>query len=930
MTISGTSDALSKSSNFDFRFKFWVGPEYRDVWADEVIAGAWGSASGYDFTDWSVPSWVSTAGMFTEFTSKITGMEVSNRQQGAIGKWTVTLSGNSYDSLLLANERTVVCTAQVARRVNGAFLWSSEGLFLIGSITGFAPEASYAINGAFKLTVTGISHYMDVKDLPPQSWGKSNIAEGKTCAWRTTLLDASQLDNKGEFVGSQISLVADNAVDGVIYGAPACSSTPPLNEQYTRNLNNTRGFIRELYLWPPAGYGPQYQWISVSANVRTMLTYGKGEFHGDVGHDENQTCFYHTYTPYPQGNGGSLDEVGIFCYNRTCVEELFDISGAAWVVEWGKEMPGYYINPNQDFVIVNSGEVHNPICDYVKWSTTNPSWTITDNDIANFVECGGSWTGVASHWTGNCLNPSTISPGQSLARKKYANSVWTLDGDTNTPGDWMFNSVPMPLAFADKKDPQWAVLDLGEMNCKLAANFTTGTYPATMQLDTAFGLSGSGKVIIGQRILNYDTRTNTSLHITGGEAGTYTLTANSPVYQYDNVTSTAKRGYRISHIRFWRKPGLSHIKVAELHASGLTGSLRTPSYAANPQDQDPWWLDWGALGHYKNGLTLNPPQTVVETGLVEVALPYEAANPEKNRFTQIMLNVFAMHGNNRAVSDPLYVAPDGYFLLNEIEVYVDETTDGSARTITESTAGNIIKSTLVNELGVPAAKVYVSPYATATFRNQITARSKHTSVLSEIAASYGLSVTEALDGTIHVTPDPWWPAQSYAYSQGTEFSFSRSTLSQLSENAGPARAVAQAKIEARDPEGKFSFIGTYPATPGDYGDIVSGDATYICASKEVADKIAEAVYRRADSNITIQAATIAPAPWLRPNMLISLDWPYEDSAVRHSLWIITSVDHTIVMGNVANGDVGSKDWATTFTARAFTYSGALPRPEKPK
>ena len=930
--MHATSIALASAHAFDFKARFYFGGDFVDLWNSGCT---WGSAAGMDFNDWAKPSMLTDQNLavqyqFTELTSKITDLSIGHQGTTSLAKWSVTLSGHGYDSVLMARNKTVACTLQMR---NGT-TWTSEGLGFIGCIVGFQPQASFNINGAFKLIVEGVGHFMEMKQLPPQSWGKINLAEGKNCVWSSTLSEPSQLVGIGEFVGTQVTLGPENAVDGVVYGPPAVSANPPSHDTY--QTFNEAPRIREVYLWPPTGFGPEYQWFAVSADVTRILTNGKGYFQSQVGRDKYgnpESCYYHTFTPWPAGPGGPTDEIGIFCYNRTCVEELFDISGAAWVVEWGKSMPGYFLNPNQDYIIAVGSQqpgkagtgptIHEPIDDFVIWSTNSAWWP---TEPVDYHGCSDSYIPTRDCWIGNPFNPSTLSAGKSLARKYWDGAKWVLGKDTDNVTDWSVNALPLPLGVPRNLSYECATLDIGAVDCKLDLSFTPGGYPKTMTLDTTFGLSDSGSVQVSTSVFTYDSRTNTTLNITGGPSSGSAIGAGNQVYQYDTVANVIRRGHRISHIRFWRKPGLTHLAFAELHASYLTGNLRLPQPTDPiPPDGtvDPWWLDWGAIGDPKWGITIAPPRSVVTSGLVEVGIPCLADNPEKNRYTQLFLRCWHMQGNGRAATDPLYTADGGYFMLNEIEVFSEQMTN-PFETFTGSTAGEVIKRLIARELGYPRDKIVVSSEVPSQFKSQTTVKTKCSNILSELAQSYGLVIYEALDGTIHIEVDPWWPTTRTPTSIAATFAFDRNMLAFIEERADGLHAIAQAKITARDPEGKFTFTGLYPKREGTFGDIVGGEGVYIASNQTWADKIAEAIYKRNDNNIFLDVTAIGPLHWLRPYMIVTVDWPYEDGAARHPTWIVTNVNHGINFGNALEGQVSAKDWTTGFTLQAFTYSGGRP------
>ena len=923
---------------FDFKLRFYVGTDsYPELWA---TGQSWGSPTGYDMADWPVPSFVTSptvvydpniyglaTGAYTEVTSRITGITISEQVTGAFAPWTVTLEAYNFDPALFRRECVFVCTMQVGYDYLGTYTWTPWGIGFIGAIKSFEPSATHEFNGPFKFIVSGVGHFMDLKQLAPRNWGKRNIAQGRTATLSTTLIDPTPLYNKGEFVGTQVVLSASNLTDGVLYGPPAASAIPPT----TANMQvtwPTKAFIRELYLWPPSGYGQEYQWISVSADVYKILTLGAGVFRGDVGDDQNRSCFFHTLTPYPGSPGGARNEIGIFCYSQTCVEELFDMSGASWVVEWGATY-NHFISATQDYVIAVGGAqvsggvsptMHNPIDDTVIWST-NRSWFPTD-PLDPKSECLDNYTPIRNCWTGATINPSSVVLGQSLARRKWdtPNSRWIINTDTNVATDWTASDTPLPAGGLKSDTPQWMTLDLGDINCPTKDNFDpTGAYPKSMTLETTYGLADSGSGIVNGQVFTYDSKTDSVLHVTAWSGNTFTVGAGNAVYQYDTVTHLAKRGWRIGSIKLWRKPGLSHIAQADLHASTLTGSLRTPGTAN-------WTLDWGKLGDPKNGLALRPPASTVDSGLVQIDLPYDPNNPEKHRYTQLCLVVHAMRGNGRAATDPLRVQDGGLFLLNEIEVFPSEVikTLGGTSTMTPATAAEVIKDILVSELGVPSAKVYIEPWASQPFSSQSTSKASVSSVISEIAQTYGIVVCEALDGTLHISLDPWWP--SPVEGRPVLMQFDTGSLCSIRESHGEIHAVSQARITARDPEGKISFQGIYPGTPGVYGETAGEDGrVYIAVNQTHANRVAESVYKKAAYKLEGTFEFVGPVHWIRPYQIFTLYWPYTTVdgapfAGRWYYWTVESVSHEINMGvPLGSEGGGAKNWVTTVQARAFSY-----------
>lgn len=956
---------------FDFRMKFYASRAltFKEFWAKPDAP--FPAGFNFDFTDMTDYAFLSVQAYdFVEVTTKFVEMTMNHYTAGAFGLWSVKLTGHSFDPSRLLQDHTIVCLMQIDYQ-NASGVWTSTpwGIGFIGAIKSLQPAVSSQINGQFEMVVEGIGMYLNRDTMGARTWGKYNIAKGKNCTWSSTLQEPSILYNKGEFVGTQVTLGPENAVDGSTFGPPAVSANPPSGKNLTRNFP-THCFIKEVYVWPPSGYGPEYQWVAVSADTRNMLTKGVGSFTSHLttppadSWNQNRECYWSTDNAYPEAPGGNRWEVGLWCYSRNRVEELFDTSGCSWVVEYGKAK-NHFISPVEDYIVINSGTITDPADDGMFWST-NPSYV--PNVPQTITSCSEhppvyEWPGT---WNNGPINSASITAGYSLARRKWddPNDKWILDTDTDTKADWMISDLPSPGYWMDvnqwdntgnwwansgpatRPDSEFAIVDLGEMNCALSENFNPTTVVLSgvkMMLDSTFGLSPTGRGDVNGQTFDYTERGTDYLLVTKWYGNTSIVGAGNKVFQYDIVKGVTKRGYRVRDIKLWRKPDLSHIKAGELHATTYTGSLHIPSdVQPNPTPPPPeipyeWWVDWPGPGDPKTGVTISPNVDAVKTGLVTITLPYDAANPERQRYTKIMVLVTLMQGNGYkyAATDPKYIQDGGLFALNEIEVYADEltTSDGSAQPYN---IGDVVVRILSKELGIPANKIYCESYMWNTpFSSQSTTRNKYQNVLSEMLQSYGAVAVEMPQGFIQFLCNPWWPDQTET-TLTEYFKFDRSTIASVSQDYESPYTIAQAKVICRDPDGRMTYIGLYPQTPFSTGEYVeSNGGTMIAGTQTRANKIAEATYKM-NSHLTNASFTaVGPVPWLKPFMVVGLDWTQEEEGCTWTaryLWLVKSITHQIDFGTPASQEGPSgKNWITRFEGQSFSWttSDVLP-PAPPK
>jgi len=963
--MSEHSYQMPSAMKFDFKMKFYASQttRYRDFWnsADWPMV-----RFSTDFTDWATPAFLAKSDYaFVDLTSKFAEMTINSYTSGAVGLWSVNLKGYGFNMEQIIRERMFVCLMQVDyRSTSGVWTSSPWGIGFIGGIKSVAPLASPQRNGEFTIVVEGVGQYLNKDTMNAKVWGKYNIAKGKNCSWSSTLAEPSQLYNKGEFVGTQVTLGPENAVDGSTFGPPAVSSAPPSGQNLLRDIPG-HAFVREVYLWPPSGYGYEYQWVSVSADTHHMVTKGRGYYFPEKGSDENKTCFWHTVTPWPGSPGGSREDVGLFCFSRRRVEEFFDLSSLSWVVEWNKHTSGAYLSPVEDFIVgAPGGAVRDVAGDLVYWSN-NPSYVPT-LDIRNGV-CNEHRPTIQWDWASGPINSAIIPAGSGLARRIWdvPNSRWILERDTDTKADWMVTDIPSPAAWvdtdqwsepgpqgpiavggpADYPDSEWAIIELGQLACTVQSNFdptqVNTNNPVWMDLDTTFGLAPFGYGMVNNQKFYYSKREPDRIQVTAWYGNSYVVGPGNPVYQFDNVSNVVKTGYRIRDIKLWRKPNLSHILYGEFHASPYTGELLLPDAMVDnptpPPDQipDSWWLDWPGPGDQVHGLQIKGNKDNVTSGLISIDLGYNPSHPEKHRYVKVMVLCQSMIGNGFMYpeGDPRRVDDGGYFSLNEIEVFLDEIT-GSGEALASNLA-DVLRSIFKNELKFPVTRMEIWPYVEGVgFGSQTTTKTNFQTVLSEMLASYGVVLNEKLQGVIAVKKDPWWPDDDYA--PQFDYVFDKTNVTSAAQDYTALSTVAQAKVICRDPDGRMTYIGHYPKYAGAYGEFIEGSGGVVIAKGQAeADRIAEAVYKRSSHQSRASFSCVGPVPGLEPFMLVKLNWDQDEIDVDwkpYDMWVVMSVTQKVNFGNPVGGNSPSnKDWQTTFEAQAFSWTAsANPPPSTPK
>lgn len=175
------SIALTKTQEFDFELKYYIGGTYPDGTDDD----------------------------YTEITEYVSGISMMYGEfQERIYGWRVNLSGDNFDSRVM----TPGIRCKGTRRFYNDGSWDDwetlfEGIIMPGSIV-----ADYTANGQWELTVIDILQYLGRKQSPVIVIGKRNIALNAS-AIADSENNAQAVSGEGEFVGEP-SLVAGNAVDG--------------------------------------------------------------------------------------------------------------------------------------------------------------------------------------------------------------------------------------------------------------------------------------------------------------------------------------------------------------------------------------------------------------------------------------------------------------------------------------------------------------------------------------------------------------------------------------------------------------------------------------------------------------------------------------------------------------------------------------------
>lgn len=933
MAVGDPQIELMKASEWDFEFQFWVGNQWEDL--SESLGSM---PHGFDFRDrttWpiEVTDWSAYGG--SNVTQYISSMSFNTyKASDTVGRWDASLGlydwpYNSEDS----RGTSIIARLRIkARMADGSSLtpiWGPWGLFFLGWISDISPISNYE-GCSMTMNVGGMMQYLDLAFLEPITWGRDNIALGKEVSMSTTLADPTNLINTGEFSGTRVSLGADNAVDGQLWGAPAASGDVPIGAGVVYGPDFK---IREVYAKPPTGYSSDYQWVTVKSGntaygkpiglVKDGVGWAYSIYHVTGGDDPPPPYCSEGWQAGPTGgaipwspkNPGT--GLGVFCANRARVEELFDLSGAAWVVEW-KSNPNFHLDEDDGWValvVENDTEVS----DFVAWSTTPGSWTKPDVWTKHHdSECSlGTWG-----WTGQPVDSNSWVDGRSLARQYYDSGLgkWKVGFDTDTKNDWLFNESPNPGHSIRGNDPEWFILKLGDIDCKVAVTFDPAIH-TTMYLDTTYGLLYSGHAIVNAQVFSYTGRTATTLTGIVWEGTMSTIGVGNGVLQYDDNTAQTLHGWRLSHIDIVRRPMMTHIRAGQIFGSRATGDLMEPDAPA----EDHWYEDWPVLGSSPNGYQLNPNHRAIATGILSVTFPYDVNNREKWRVYQLLFLCNEMMGNSYfySASDPAYRADGGYFLINEIEVYPDDLQTGIDLLPNTSTAADVVRF-MITQAGIPTDAIFV-PTFSYPFKSQATSRASTTDIVSSLAKMYGLMLYERPDGTIQIINDPWYPN---GYGSGFEFTLTPENISQVDERIGKENTYKQVRLSCRDPEGRMGFIGVYPYyysgdTEPIYGDTYTNEGEiFVVADQSKADMAAQAVYHRLSMEMSATFTLVGAATWAHPFQIFNVN--YWDRGVTGDVdgrpsvmwptWVIEGVMHEVRFGGMSGEE---KSWVTTIDAKAF-------------
>ena len=226
--------------------------------------------------------------------------------------------------------------------------------------------------------------------------------------------------------------------------------------------------INEVYMTPEPGYLPaDYQWVEIHYKAgdkdRQMRSYSLVSscttWHDVDWHDEQGNMVGEATLPL--NNFVELDAIkmlsddgsfAIIASNLPRFLERWSAHGASYVIDWRRHMIGdFEIDPTGDFLaILYVGNVES----VVWWYGGRVAWGLYD-----FRNDGGG-----SGWTGDMVNVMTLPAGHSIRRSPTGNK-----SDPDHAGNWVADeSHPTPGAYVTG-DPEWAMVDLGEMGITLEA-----------------------------------------------------------------------------------------------------------------------------------------------------------------------------------------------------------------------------------------------------------------------------------------------------------------------------------------------------------------------------------------------------------------------------------------------------------------------------
>lgn len=664
--------------------------------------------------------------------------------------------------------------------------------------------------------------------------GNLNIALDGSASAISSLAVPYKERYSGDYTAAEPDLSANAATDGSdttlwisedVIGTPL----PTANSANTADDPTVTGdvVISQVHIYPSVGEPNGYQWLELTVLV-----------------DGNQPDF----ALWTDDSGYALIEIAgsysagdkiIICADDVLFQEQNPRSSAALIYSLEDSAPSFFsaIDPAGDSVgmyftslVGGSGWIHDVI-----WGTGDVPDRGSDNPTDRYGEA----------YTGGTVTAPTA--GQTMR--------YTFGNSTTPKNNWVtdFNDhAGYTYSVGDAYDEPWWLVELPPMGLMLAED-TASSFTGVVTIkdesgDTTGGLPASGSIIIGNDIITFNSKTDTTINITGGATNAHV--AGDPIYVY--FSSVASNGVPINQINW--SSGSTYLEDFDIYYSRLPNA-RTPGTS-------------GYLSDY----------VLIASVTAHAASTYSVSFTTV-RATKVLLLPTLMN------TDPARMR------MREFEVMLDRTYYDTDLWLADASPVIDLFETLLTNAHMPAGAISTTDDGQHDMGDLNTEKQNAWAVIADLADFVGHRVKVGRDSKITVTADTFWTGGS-SYTAAATWTRSNAAEVKMLQDGSGVGVVSQVRMAWKSADGETEGTVVYP--PSDEkdwrGDVVEL-GPYIYADDSAATAAARKQYFLRKYPYTMFVRPKTPGSY-EPGQIHRVQWLFDASrAITDRYYMVVSVSN---------------------------------------
>jgi len=827
-------------------------------------------------------------------------MTLDMHQDDEVSDWKVQIKGHSYSSSLFLPDRAFLCMWRFRPNSGSMSSWTNWLVAYIGFLQDINVDGDWQEGNMWSASVVSLGYYVDRTDIESGiTYGKIDLAEGKTVEVSSYLEDAYQEADSGEFTGDPdldgpMAVDADLSTLWISDGEPSPTVETPIasagniNEVYLRSETFMPDGLQWIELFWKSGQGMAPAGFGGCALCTSTTTWKWANW------DPDGRVPLDNYLDLPQTPCIEIGDTwfGIFTNDKAAFMSYFPQCDAD-VYDWRAfEVGTFTLDPTGDLLALRWWGVNT--WDIVWWDGGRASWALYDftGGGSHYYALGGT---NYSGWTGSMITTPPV--GHSFRSNPTGNKGGTTafykqNEDHPTPGYYITG------------EPEYIIIDLGTLGISLSAALAQG-YTVKAELTGTLGLTeGVGYVSIDTggtaevvRYTTIDRINNEILGLTRGQEGTSDIahSAGAQVDQYEGGAATDR--HLIQTLRWKRRPVL----ISGVYDVPYHFDVYSTIYDSGfpKPDEDAWddglgsggWEDYfdrlASVRYYKS----TSWQKTLTTPL---------------RAKKVMIATKKMRAGGRVKFNSINIfGPSSYVYTAGAETgYVDT-----------GWSSGIISHLLQTWLTIDKANIDTIAYGRQVYKLDVT-RDRVSRAIRDLCGSAGTVVRYKLDNTIDLD---WNTLLGMGGWPEVHFYWTRTNARSIKFGRKTQTNVAQVIVRLTNPEEEEFFEAAYPGTAFTIGEIVEHTDTLLVGDGDDAATIAEMIFHSRRLADTVDLVPVGIAEWILPGQrhVVTFDVDLDDTYVQSANVVVIGVTHNIRFGDAyGNG----KQWTTDLTTRRVEYA----------